>query len=112
MSAEEGTDHFAVSGVANCDDAGFGDGWVGGEEEFDSEGEDILASCLSRIGCQTCCMQGYDAKGRGRGAGKGAFSPRMIMSLILPVTEQYPSSSIMHSSPVYIHSTPFSSLFI
>jgi hypothetical protein len=65
---------------------------VGEEDIFDFEGEDVFASYKGQL--PFVLFLG---------------GPRMMISLMRPVMERYPSLSIEPSSPVNIHSVPSSS---
>lgn len=90
VSFDERTNHFAIFLICNGDDRCLQNPGMGEQYILDFKGNNVFSTlCLSGV-----CW---------------ARIPRMMISLIRPVIERYPSLSIDPSSPVIIHNRPSSS---
>lgn len=94
LLAKETRHSFAVPLVWQSNDTGFHDARMSEEPLFNFRRYDIFAPYGGLV-CETL----YKTKA-------AMHIPRIIMSLIRPVTRQYPCSSMTPSSPVCIHTTP------
>lgn len=83
VELEKGADHLAVVRVLEADHNRLGDGGVGDQALFDLEGVDVFAALVWCLSARILMVDLNDGGGSGPGD-----SPRMMMSLNLPVMEQ------------------------